>query len=35
MKPYRIKVRQVYIETMFVEAETEDDFRREKRGGFG
>ena len=25
MKTYRIKVRQVYIETMFVEAETEDD----------
>ena len=25
MKTYRIKVRQVYIETMFVEAESEQD----------
>ena len=25
MKTYRVKVKQVYIETMFVEAESEDD----------
>ena len=25
MKTYRLKVKQVYIETMFVEAESEDD----------
>ena len=25
MKTYRVKVKQVYIETMFIEADTEDD----------
>ena len=25
MKTYRVKVKQVYIETMFIEAESEDD----------
>ena len=25
MKTYRVKVRQVYVETMFIEAETEHD----------
>ena len=25
MKTYRVKVKQVYVETMFIEAESEDD----------
>ena len=27
MKTYRVKVKQVYIETMFIEAESEDEAR--------